>query len=172
MNLLKAEQWSPYLVGALIGVLSWITFFISNKPIGCSTAFTRTGGMIEKIFRGKKVEDRPYHKKFAPIIDWEWMLVLGVVIGSFLSACLSGKFTWLWVPDFWIEMIGTGGFVRWLIALAGGIIMGFGARWAGGCTSGHGISGTLQLALSSWLAALCFFAGGIASAMLIFHVLI
>jgi uncharacterized membrane protein YedE/YeeE len=172
MEFLKAEYWSPYLVGALIGVLSWITFVISDKPIGCSTAFARTGGMIEKIFRGKKAEERPYYKKFAPAVDWEWMLVLGVIIGAFLSALLSGRFAWQWVPGFWSETIGTGRFTRWLPALAGGIVMGFGARWAGGCTSGHGISGTLQLAVSSWLAALCFFAGGIASAMLIFHVLI
>jgi len=128
--------------------------------------------MIERIFRGKKVEERPYFKKFLPAVDWEWMLVLGVVIGSFLSSHLSGQFIWQWVPSFWGETIGTGQFARWLPALAGGIIMGFGARWAGGCTSGHGISGTLQLAVSSWLAALCFFAGGIASAMLIFHVLV
>lgn len=172
MEFLKAEQWSPYLVGSLIGVLSWITFVISDKPIGCSTAFARTGGMIEKIFRGKKAEERPYYKKFTPTVDWEWMLVLGVIVGSFLSACLSGRFEWRWVPGFWNETVGTGRFTRWLLALVGGIIMGFGARWAGGCTSGHGISGTLQLSVSSWLAALCFFAGGIASAMLIFQVLI
>ncbi len=171
MEFLKAEHWSPYLVGALIGVLSWITFVISDKPIGCSTAFARTGGMIEKIFRGRKVEARPYYKKFAPAVDWEWMLVLGVIIGAFLSALLSGEFAWQWVPGFWSETVGIGRFARWLPALAGGILMGFGSRWAGGCTSGHGISGTLQLAVSSWLAALCFFAGGIASAMLIFHVL-
>jgi len=172
MEFLRAEQWSPYLVGALIGMLSWVSFVISDKPLGCSTAFTRTGGMIERIFRGRKVEKRLYYKKFAPAVDWEWMLVLGVIIGSFLSSCLSGQFVWQWVPGFWIETVGTGRFARWLPALAGGIVMGFGARWAGGCTSGHGISGTLQLAVSSWLAALCFFAGGIASAMLIFHVLV
>jgi hypothetical protein len=172
MEFLREEQWSPYLVGALVGVLSWITFIISDKPIGCSTAFARTGGMIEKIFRGKKTEERPYYKKFTPAVDWEWMLVLGVIIGAFLSACLSGGFAWHWVPGFWNKTVGAGWFARWLSALAGGVIMGFGARWAGGCTSGHGISGTLQLAVSSWLAALCFFAGGIASAMLIFHVLV
>jgi len=95
-----------------------------------------------------------------------------VIIGAFLSSCLSGRFSLQWVPGFWSETIGTSGFTRWLLALTGGVVMGFGARWAGGCTSGHGISGTLQLAVSSWLAALCFFAGGIASAMLIFHVLV
>jgi hypothetical protein len=46
-----------------------------------------------------------------------------------------------------------------------------GARWAGGCTSGHGISGTLQLAVSSWLAVMGFFAGGIVTAMVLFHVI-
>jgi uncharacterized membrane protein YedE/YeeE len=172
MDWLKAEQWSPYLVGALIGVLSWVSFVISDKPIGCSTAFARSGGMIERIFRGRKTNDRPYYKKFAPTVDWEWMLVLGVVIGAFLSSVLSGAFAWRWVPGHWDMTVGTNFFVRWIVALAGGCIMGFGARWAGGCTSGHGISGTLQLAVSSWLAAMCFFAGGIASAMLIFHVLI
>jgi uncharacterized membrane protein YedE/YeeE len=172
MDWLRAEQWSPYLVGALIGVLSWVSFVISDKPIGCSTAFTRTGGMIERIFRGRKTNDRPYFKKFSPTIDWEWMLVLGVVIGAFLSSVGSGVFAWRWVPSTWSTAVGTNPFIRWIVALAGGGIMGFGARWAGGCTSGHGISGMLQLAVSSWLAAMCFFAGGIASAMLIFHVLV
>jgi len=48
------------------------------------------------------------------------------------------------------------------------MIMGLGARWAGGCTSGHGISGTLQLSVASWVAAICFFAGGIVTAGLLF----
>jgi uncharacterized protein len=54
------------------------------------------------------------------------------------------------------------------VALAGGILLGLGARWAGGCTSGHGISGTLQLSVASWVAAACFFAGGILVAGLIY----
>ena len=46
--------------------------------------------------------------------------------------------------------------------------MAFGARLAGGCTSGHGISGTLQLSVGSWIALVCFFIGGAATAMLMF----
>jgi uncharacterized membrane protein YedE/YeeE len=60
---------------------------------------------------------------------------------------------------------------RVAVALLGGVLLGIGARWAGGCTSGHGISGTLQLAVSSWIAAACFFIGGIAAAFFIFRVL-
>jgi uncharacterized membrane protein YedE/YeeE len=164
------EQWSPYVVGIGIGVLSWIAFLLSDKPIGCSTAFSRTSGIIERIFRGNSVSEKAYYKKFPPMIDWEWMLVLGIFIGSFLSSTLSGQFQFMWVPAKWNEAFGNTPVLRFLIALAGGIVMGIGARWAGGCTSGHGISGTLQLAASSWLAAICFFIGGIITAGLMFSI--
>jgi uncharacterized membrane protein YedE/YeeE len=98
------------------------------------------------------------------------MLVVGVFIGALLSAELSGQFQGQWVPTKWAETFGTTPFVRWIVALIGGTIMGIGARWAGGCTSGHGISGTLQLAVSSWLAVICFFIGGVVTAMLIFRI--
>ncbi|NLG27672.1 MAG: YeeE/YedE family protein, partial [Chloroflexi bacterium] len=55
-----------------------------------------------------------------------------------------------------------------VVALVGGVFLGLGARWADGCTSGHGISGTLQLAVSSWISAICFFIGGIVTAYILF----
>jgi len=170
MEWLRLEQWSPYAAGIGIGVLSWFAFLLSDKPLACSTSFTRTGGMIEKLFKGKKVEENPYYREFAPKIDWQWMLVLGVLIGAFVSSKLSGQFQFSWVPSRWEALAGNSPFSRWGTALIGGVIMGFGARWAGGCTSGHGISGTLQLSVSSWLAAICFFISGILAAMLIFKV--
>jgi uncharacterized protein len=172
MHWLSMVRWSPYAVGIGIGLLSCLAFLLSNKPIGCSTAFARTSGMLERLFRGKKTLQKPYYKKFVPEIDWEWMLVAGVFLGAFLSASFSGDFRLQWVPAAWAQSAGESSSVRWLVALLGGVVMGFGARWAGGCTSGHGISGTLQLALSSWIATLCFFVGGVASAMLIFNVLL
>jgi hypothetical protein len=57
------------------------------------------------------------------------------------------------------------------VALAGGILLGFGARWAGGCTSGHGINGSIQLSLASMVTAGCFFAGGIAVALFLYRVI-
>ena len=168
MEWLSMERWSPYVVGIGIGLLSCVTFLLSDKPIGCSTAFSRTSGMIEKLIRGDIVAEKAYYKKFAPVIEWEWMLVMGVFIGAFLSAILSGQFQTAWVPATWAEAFGDTPVTRWVVSLIGGIILGFGARWAGGCTSGHGISGTLQLGVSSWVAAVCFFIGGILTAMLIF----
>ncbi len=172
MEWLTMSQWSPYAVGAGIGVLSCIAFLFSNKPLGASTAFVRTSGMLEKLFRREKIREKIYYKKFEPKVDWEWMLVIGIIVGSFISSQLSGDFQVLWVPAVWRQAAGDSIFLRWLVSLAGGIILGFGARWAGGCTSGHGISGTLQLAVSSWIAACCFFIGGISVAMLLFRILL
>ena len=89
--------------------------------------------------------------------------------GALASSVLSGQFQFQWVPESWMDAFGPSFPVRWLAALAGGFLLGFGARWAGGCTSGHGISGTLQLAVGSWIATLCFFLGGVATAWLIFQ---
>jgi uncharacterized membrane protein YedE/YeeE len=169
MEWLTMKQWSPYVAGVGIGILSCLTFLLSDKPIGCSTAFSRTSGMIERLFRGGTVAEKAYYKKFAPSIEWEWMLVVGIFIGAFLSAKLSSQFQPMWVPLKWASTFGNSSTARWAVALIGGTIMGMGARWAGGCTSGHGISGTLQLAVSSWIAVICFFIGGVATAMFIFN---
>jgi hypothetical protein len=163
--------WSPYAVGIGIGVLSWLTFLLLDKPIGCSSAFSRTSGMIEKLLRGRKTQEKPYYQLFKPELDWEVMLVIGILIGAFASAQLSGTFALAWVPALWRHQVGTSAAGRWLVALFGGFCVGLGARWAGGCTSGHGISGTLQLAVSSWVAAAGFFVGGIGAAMLLFRVI-
>ena len=168
MDWLFAERWSPYAVGIGIGILCCATFLLSDKAIGCTTAFARTSGMIERLFRGMKVLNRPYFQRFRPEVDWEWMLVAGIFIGSFISSSLSGTFQIRWLPGDWASVFGFSISRRLMVAIAGGVLMGFGSRWAGGCTSGHGISGTLQLAVSSWLATVCFFVGGIMTAALIY----
>jgi hypothetical protein len=164
-------RWSPYIVGVGIGVLSWLAFLFSDHPLGVSTAYARTAGMIERAARGQRAEQKSYYQEYAPKVDWEWMLVLGLLIGAGLSAITSGDFRWEVVPPLWKGAFGESPVARILVALAGGWLIGFGARWAGGCTSGHGISGTLQLVLSSWVAVICFFVGGVGAALLIYHVI-
>jgi uncharacterized membrane protein YedE/YeeE len=171
MGWLTEPLWSPYVVGVGIGVLAVLTFLFSDKALACSTSFTRTSGMIEKLFRGEKAGDRPYYRKFTPEIDWQWMLVLGVFLGALISSLLSGSFRLQWVPDLWADTFGPAVLLRQLAAFLGGVLLGFGARWANGCTSGHGISGTMQLAVSSWLASIMFFAGGIAVAVILFRLI-
>jgi hypothetical protein len=171
MNILTEVRWSPYAVGIGIGVLSWFSFLILRQPISCSTTFARTSGMIERLFRGEKTESKPYYREVKLVVDWQSTLVAGIVLGSLISALVSGDFNWRWVPPLWSSAFGEGPVLRVAAALIGGVCLGFGARWANGCTSGHGISGTLQLALSGWISAICFFVGGIVTAHLLFRVI-
>ena len=168
MSLLTELHWSPYAVGIGIGVLSWLSFLILRHPLSCSTSFAKTSGMIERLLRGKEVEQKPYYQKIKLSINWQWMLVLGIVFGALLSAVLSGDFAWEWVPSLWGAHFGNSPFIRLVGAVVGGIFLGFGARWADGCTSGHGISGTMQLTVSSWISAIFFFVGGILAAFFLF----
>ena len=170
MTLLREPAWSPYVVGIGIGVLSWLAFLLSDHPLGVSTAFAKTAGMVEKVFRGPKVQEKPYYQENKPGIDWEWMLVVGLFAGALSAAWLAGRIEWEWVPSMWSAEFGAAALPRLLTALAGGICVGFGARWGCGCTSGHGISGTLQLVISSWITVACFFAGGVVTAMLMYRV--
>jgi uncharacterized protein len=166
-NPLVWKRWSPYVSGIGIGVLSWIAFLLMGKGLGASSSFVKTSGMIEKVFSGKKVEQMAYYQKLTPRINSGWMLVAGIIAGSFLSAKLSGDFHLTANPLLWEEMFGNNSLVRIVVAFIGGMILIIGARWAGGCTSGHGITGTLQLAVSSWMAVIAFFVGGIIVAFII-----
>ena len=169
MDWLMEVRWSPYVVGIGIGVLSWFTFLISGRALGCSTSFARSAGMIERLFRPKEVEAKLYYREFKPVVDWQWMLVVGMVIGALISSLLSGDFQWQWIPSKWEASFGANRIIRIGASLLGGILLGFGSRWAGGCTSGHGISGTMQLAVSSWISAICFFIGGIFAALFLYR---
>ncbi len=181
ISLLAADQvdalqyagpaWSPYLVGALIGVLSMLTFYFSNKPLGASTAYARVAGLIGEKVAPAHTHSLAFFKKKSPKVGWEVMLVCGVVLGAFVAAWTGNELTGRLLPAMWQDRFGAdSGLLRIVVALAGGMMMAFGARMAGGCTSGHGISGTLQLAVGSWVSAICFFIGGIITAMLLYAI--
>ena len=165
------KEWSPYVVGAGIGLLNCLAFLLSDRYIGCSKAFSDIFATAERLIKGSQIFEKPYYQKFVPRIDWFFMLVIGIIFGAVISAWLSGEFQAVWVPSFWESRFGANAFLRFIAALGGGICIGFGARWAGGCTSGHGISGTIQLVVSSWLAVMCFFVGGIITAILLFKII-
>jgi uncharacterized membrane protein YedE/YeeE len=165
----SGPAWSPYVVGALIGMLTWLTFYVSDKPLGASTAYARLAGILGKFLAPKHTQSLKYYQDFKPKVDWEVMLLIGVVGGAMLAAWLGSELTGEWVPAKWAVHFGGDVLPRLLVAFIGGVLMAFGARMAGGCTSGHGISGALQLSVGSWVALLCFVVGGISTAMLIFR---
>lgn len=171
MDLLTATQWSPYLAGAGIGIVLSLAMLLSGKPLGCGAAFTGVSGLFESIFRGKKtVSEKPYYQMFPLQIEWQWMLVLGIVLGAFISSILSGTFQISWIPSAFAEQFGNVPILRIVTAVIGGILVGLGARWCWGCPSSHGISGIPQLSLASFVAVACMFAVGIATALLLYHI--
>jgi uncharacterized protein len=88
------------------------------------------------------------------------MLMIGIILGAFLAGYTADEITARWIPALWEERFGSSQALRLGVAFIGGTVMAFGARLVGGCTSGHGISGTLQHSVGSWIALMCFFAGG------------
>ncbi|MGI8436301.1 MAG: YeeE/YedE thiosulfate transporter family protein [Chthoniobacterales bacterium] len=157
--------WSPYLAGAGIGVLSWLTFYFADKPIGASSFYATVAGALGSLFARRHTDSLEYYKETPPKFGWETMLVLATIAGAFISAATGGELTGRWLPPFWVARFGGQSFLlHGLVGFFGGILMAFGARFAGGCTSGHGISGALQLNVGSWVALICFFIGGIAVA--------
>lgn len=161
--------WSPYVVGACIGMLSWLTFYFSDKPIGASSFYATVAGFIGKAVAPQHTENLDYFKANPPTVNWEFAFVLAAIAGAAVSAITGGQLANEWVPQMWSARFGDSLALRAVFAFAGGGLMAFGARLAGGCTSGHGISGTMQLSVGSWVAVVCFFVGGAVLANLMFR---
>ena len=163
-------DWSPYLVGAGIGVLSWIAFAVFGDPLGVTTAYSRIASLFAVPFAGADAVAQNSYWKSMPL-KWDygvWFLV-GIPLGAFLSAVMSGTWRLELVPEVWQERFGPSVGKRFAAAFLGGAVIMYGARLAGGCTSGHGISGGLQLAVSSWLFLAVMFGTGLALSALMFR---
>jgi hypothetical protein len=174
-NLLRKPRWSPYWVGAGIGILSWITFGLMDKALGVSTTMVRAAGTIEKLVAETHVLSNEYFVKYLgtatnpkAVFEWQFALVVMMVLGAFLSARLSGKKFREEVPRLWEWRFGPSKITRYMVAFLGGAVLLFGARLAGGCTSGHGISGGMQLAISSWSFFLSMFVAGMMTAFILY----
>jgi hypothetical protein len=162
MKQVEQGSWNPYLAGGLAGLVGVLSVWVPGKYFGASTSFVRAAGMIEKLFAPERVAKMPYFIAKAPVVEWQWMFVIGIFLGALLAALVSGSYRWQALPDMWTARFGERSVARRAgVAFVGGLILMFGARLAGGCPSGHGLSGTLQLAVSGYIALVCFFAGGL-----------
>ncbi|WP_449244027.1 YeeE/YedE thiosulfate transporter family protein [Desulfobacca acetoxidans] len=168
VNLLKHDGWNPYMAGALSGLAAIFSVWITGKYFGASTTFSKSAGMLEKIFSPERVAGLAYFQKEIPQIDWQWMFVFGIFLGSLIAATTDGSFHGQAVPDMWYQRFGPHPVKRGLAAFGGGIVAILGARLVGGCPSGHGLSGSMQLAVSSFIVLICFFLGGVLMARLLY----
>lgn len=169
------EKWRPYLAGALAGVLAVLSVVVSTqllgsgKYLGASTTFARAAGLVEKRVMPAHVADNAYFQKTKVKVDWQMMVVAGILLGAFAASRLDGSFKVERVPPVWSERFGSKVGIRAIGAFLGGVIAMFGARMAGGCPSGHGMSGLMQLSVSGYLAMAGFFGAGVLVANLIYR---
>ncbi len=168
MNVFQKKKWSPYIAGGLLGILLVIAVYVSHHALGASSAFTRLAGLFEKSFFPEHFKTLRYYKIYKPYIDWTTLAVIGMFFGGYLSARFSNDIKFKLVPKMWEKRFGKNKLLRIIAALIGGIFVGFGARMAGGCTSGQGISGGSFLSVSGWIAICFFFIGGIITSFILF----
>jgi len=167
---LKQSKWSAYVVGAFIGILSWITFYFMNEQIGTTDSIQKVSGIIIGLFYKKAVLNSKYFMNYFEkgIFTWQFIFVICIFFGSLVAAKLSNEKRIEYVPDIWKKNFGDRKSKRYLGAFIGGLFLVFGARFADGCTSGHAISGGLQLAVSSWLFVVFVFIFGITTSLIIY----
>lgn len=142
-----------FIAGPLFGLCVVALYAIANQRLGVSTTYLRVASYVVNRSEAEM---------------WRVWFFVGVVLGSFLVALLRGG------PSFSLDFGALGAALPLLLLVpllyVGGTLIGYGARWAGGCTSGHALSGTSSLSPASWAAALTFFATAVGVTFLI-HVL-
>lgn len=164
-----------YVAGPLIGLMVPILLLIGNRPFGMSSNLRHTCAVILPAKPAFLCYD------WRNVGLWNLILVLGLVAGSFtgwvlfqnpepmvIAAATQADLQELGIRDFSElapgELFYWGGLFSWpgfWLVIGGGFLIGFGSTYAGGCTSGHGITGLADRQLPSLIAVLSFFAGGL-----------
>jgi uncharacterized membrane protein YedE/YeeE len=169
---LKRDTWSPYVVGVCLGVLSWATFIFMRHMIGSSTTFVRIAALFWRIINPQHLVENRYYMKYLAEgfwLNWQFAMILGVFVGSWIASHWGKVDKAPAIPKIWKRRFGTNATIYDdIFSFVGGILVLFGARLAGGCTSGHIISGGMQLVASSWVFMIGVFAVGVPTAFIIF----
>lgn len=171
------------------GLLLGLVFFAAVllvKPIGVSTQFVILDGIVadavspdfitqtEEGFTSTNAymakSGGKYAKSAADPLNYSFVFGLAMAAGAFLSARVRGGIDAAEraAPAIWRDNFGDTPMMRYAVAFLGGFIVLYGARLAGGCTSGHMMSGMMQTALSGYIFAAGAFAAAIPTAMLIY----
>jgi len=176
------QPWPWYVCGPLIAIIMFVLIYF-GKTFGMSSnlrTLCAIGGA------GKKVAFFNFDWKAQ---RWNLMVVLGAIIGGFIAHILLSNPTNMDINPETVTQLNALGFENvgqslipaelysWeavlsakglAILLIGGFLVGFGTRYAGGCTSGHAITGLSSLQLPSLIAVIGFFIGGLIMIHLLF----
>jgi hypothetical protein len=157
----RASSWLR--LGIIFGLVSAASILLWG-PIGVSGTYPRFVGWLLNFVSPAYTAANPYLVKMGSVLKPETFLVIGLLIGGFLASRV-GRARAPACELVHARETSTGR--RYLDAFLGGFLILFGARLAGGCTSGHIISGITQLSVSSMIFAAGTFASGIVTAMMI-----
>ena len=144
------QPWPWWFSGILVGLTVPLLYFLTGQGFGISTSFQQIGALCSP--NSKLAYFRDFNKRKGM---WTLMFAIGIATGGFIAN------HWLSTEpvEFLSESFMTvGGAIRLLI---GGVLIGFGTRYAGGCTSGHAITGISNLNWPSLVATIFFFVGGL-----------
>ena len=145
------QPWPWWLSGILIGLTVPLLYLLAGKAFGISTSLQEIGAVCAPH---SKLE---YLSKFDRKANaWLIVFVVGIAIGSFVATHFLSDVPARFLPETFRSVSGA------IKLLIGGFLIGFGTRYAGGCTSGHSITGISNLNWPSLVATLCFFTGGLA----------
>jgi uncharacterized membrane protein YedE/YeeE len=150
---------NPYLGGILLGLVLFSAFFVTGNGLGASGGLNRILVFFEDLVAPGHVDRTPYLIAMAggaknALDSWIVVLTVGTVIGGFTSGMIFHrvKLETNRGPQVSVRL-------RWVMAFIGGALMGFGARYARGCTSGQALSGGAVLSVGSWAFMFAVFAG-------------
>eukprot|EP00761_Pharyngomonas_kirbyi_P001725 gb/GECH01001729.1/.p1 GENE.gb/GECH01001729.1/~~gb/GECH01001729.1/.p1 ORF type:complete len:439 (+),score=99.77 gb/GECH01001729.1/:1-1317(+) len=148
--------WPPIACGVIIGSLQPICVMTVQETLGSSTSFQVVASNLLLLIPPVASRNR-YIKTFYGGIDkwWQVIYVVFAIIGAVISAGLSDTYN-------------TAQSFHWARSLVGGFLVVFGARIAGGCTSGHGLSGFAVMGVLALVSVPFMFAGGITMAFILY----
>ncbi len=149
----KSKKW--IISGILLAILNIVVFssFLTNRPIGASTTFPYLSDLITGV------TDNTYFNKIKTPGNWEAIFLLGSFLAGLLISLIKREFKITLIYENWSKYKGNSNIKRVIWAFIGGFILILGARMAGGCTSGHILSGGMQVAISSLTFAIFVFIG-------------
>ena len=161
------EPMIPWWAGGLgIGVVLILAVALV-QPIGVSTQYVALEGVLLHQILPEVAAQSPYLLRTADgwtLLNYEFFFVIGIPIGAFLASLTTKRFSTRLVPVEWAHRFGPVPGRRLVWSCIGGFILLFGARFGGGCTSGHMISGVSQLAVSSLIFSAALFVSAIMTA--------
>ncbi|HPF18305.1 MAG: YeeE/YedE thiosulfate transporter family protein [Bacillota bacterium] len=152
LRMLFVEPWPWWLGGIAIGLLVPLLYYFLNTALGVSTGY----GNLVKLFLPRSKLKWLNTDTYAKIFNWRFYFIAGMILGGFLSARVSGGAFLSTEMGLFTQQVRWpfAGYAVWF--LTGGILLGFGSRVAGGCTSGHSIHGIANLHPSSILSTIFF----------------